>query len=134
MAAAAAARCGSRMWPWTSAAMRIDEWASGGGSRFRRMALVHTAFAVHPRSRHADLPGPFKPVATLWLSESLAGGILVSQRSDLVFSSGPYRTRTCDPLRVMQVRYQLRQRPHYLLFLVRGCFSSVRQTSILFGK
>src|SRR5437867_2920242 len=24
---------------------------------------------------------------------------------------GPYRTRTCDPLRVMQVRYQLRQRP-----------------------
>ncbi len=32
-----------------------------------------------------------------------------------VLSSGPYRTRTCDPLRVMQVRYQLRQRP------VRGC-------------
>ena len=27
---------------------------------------------------------------------------------DLRFSSGPYRTRTCDPLRVMQVRYQLR--------------------------
>jgi hypothetical protein len=27
------------------------------------------------------------------------------------FSGGPYRTRTCDPLRVMQVRYQLRQRP-----------------------
>jgi hypothetical protein len=26
-------------------------------------------------------------------------------------ASGPYRTRTCDPLRVMQVRYQLRQRP-----------------------
>ncbi len=26
-------------------------------------------------------------------------------------TSGPYRTRTCDPLRVMQVRYQLRQRP-----------------------
>jgi len=31
--------------------------------------------------------------------------------ADLGFSSGPYRTRTCDPLRVMQVRYQLRQRP-----------------------
>jgi len=30
---------------------------------------------------------------------------------DLDFPSGPYRTRTCDPLRVMQVRYQLRQRP-----------------------
>ena len=26
----------------------------------------------------------------------------------LVRHGGPYRTRTCDPLRVMQVRYQLR--------------------------
>jgi hypothetical protein len=33
-------------------------------------------------------------------------------------------------LRVMQVRYQLRQRPHYLFFLFRGYFSSALPTAI----
>jgi len=45
------------------------------------------------------------------------------------------RKRTCNRSEsVMQVRYQLRQRPHYLLFLVRGYFSSVLQTAFPFGK
>src|SRR5438270_10932055 len=35
----------------------------------------------------------------------------VRHASSLLIKGGPYRTRTCDPLRVMQVRYQLRQRP-----------------------
>ena len=39
--------------------------------------------------------------------EKIPGNNLLTRDS----SSGPYRTRTCDPLRVMQVRYQLRQRP-----------------------
>jgi hypothetical protein len=34
----------------------------------------------------------------------------------------------------MQVRYQLRQRPHYLLFLLRGYFPSVLRTAIPLGK
>ena len=34
----------------------------------------------------------------------------------------------------MQVRYQLRQRPHYLLSLLRGYFSSVLQSAIPLGK
>jgi hypothetical protein len=39
------------------------------------------------------------------------GAIQIFNALTWTFKSGPYRTRTCDPLRVMQVRYQLRQRP-----------------------
>ena len=40
------------------------------------------------------------------------------------------RDLTCNRSeRVMQVRYQLCQRPHYLLFLLRGYFSSVPQAA-----
>ena len=38
------------------------------------------------------------------------------------------RQRTCNRSEsVMQVRYQLRQRPHYLFFLLRGYLSSARK-------
>src|SRR5438270_6646517 len=45
--------------------------------------------------------------------------------SSLLNVGGPYRTRTCDPLRVMQVRYQLRQRPRWAARLSRGVAAAV---------
>jgi hypothetical protein len=80
-------------------------------------SVVHAAVSVHPTSSHCmPLRKPSKTRCyiccyMLQLSEGCQQGFGEEVPSDQGLYGGPYRTRTCDPLRVMQVRYQLRQRP-----------------------
>jgi hypothetical protein len=66
------------------------------------------------QERRGDAPspngGPEDPntrlLAVNWRNLRPFGGLVATKV--LLRWGGPYRTRTCDPLRVMQVRYQLR--------------------------
>ncbi len=54
---------------------------------------------------------PIPSVRSLPKDSKRLPGLISRKSTGYIIPGGPYRTRTCDPLRVMQVRYQLRQRP-----------------------
>ena len=50
--------------------------------------------------------------------------IIKKRACPALFYGGRYKARTCDPLNVVQVRYQLRQSPKYLVVIVGSSASS----------
>jgi hypothetical protein len=75
------------------------------------IALIDGPFKVCSASRHVRPRS--SPLLTSLLTSSIIRGnsVVDTTRFSLVRIGGPCKTRTCDPLRVVQVRYQLRQRP-----------------------